>query len=536
MRLPEERGGAGTGTIGTSRPIPRTAVLYVASGHRGGLRIEGASGRITAAGAFVPASDVRGTVDVGLPGRWWRWIVPLEILLIVVLLGAWLTAAYIGSPLPRGSDEAPDLRPITMRPAVAALVPLVVALGVVLGWAGLSWGIGTPYLSSAWYCPPIGSGFQQRIGIVNPSNKTVQYQLRPSLTSPDVVTHRITGGARHTVDIQATQGAVVESYGRRLVVATEVNRLGDRDSSLCSSGTRGVNIFPEGGRAATHAVPRLFERYILYNPFPDLARASVRFVANTEQILPPALQDVEVKPGHAVVVDPEEQFEPMLDLSTTVRVWQGRAIVARRLRTEEQISWSLPVDVITEGTLPRAQTAEATTDLIAVNLSDDPIRVNVFGAGRFGTGRRGSLEDAGFSIDGGRRASFDVDELASRGRDLVIGVESEQPIAIESVVAPDDRSTVSLMPPLDPARDWIVPIAEERELVIVNPNNHLVKVEVQRLGADRRKWTLNIEANRVGKIAMRLKDPFGVAVSSSSGGVTVASIGPRGTIPGVPSD
>lgn len=531
MRLPEARGGAGSGDIGTSRPIPRTAVLYVASGHRGGLHIEGASGRITAAGAYVPASDVRGTVDITPPGRWWPWMVPLQILLIVVLLGAWITAAYIGSPLPRGSDVAPDLRPITMRPAVAVLVPAGIALALVLGWAGISWGIGTPFLSSAWYCPPIGSGFQQRIGIVNPSDRTVQYQVRPSLTSPDVVTHRITGGARHTLGIEANKGAVIESYGRRLVVATEVSRLGDRDSSLCASDTRSVNIFPEGGRAATRAVPRLFERYILYNPFPDLARASVRFVANTEQILPPRLQDVEVKPGQAVVVDPEEQFEPMLDLSTTVRVWQGRAIVARRLRTEEQVSWSLPVNAVVEGTLPRAQTKDGSTDLIAVNLSEDPIRVNVFGAGR-----TGSLEEDGFDIDGGRRASFDVGQIASRGRDLVIGVEAEEPIAIESLVAPDDRSTVSLMPPLDPERNWIVPIAEERELTIVNPNNHRVRVEVQRLGADRRRWTLNIDANRVGKIKMRLKDPFGVSVRSSGGGVVVAAIGDRGTIPGVPSD
>ena len=43
----------------------------------------------------------------------------------------------------------------------------------------------------------------------------------------------------------------------------------------CAFSSRDVR----GRRPATRAVPRLYERYILFNPFPDLARASVRFVS-----------------------------------------------------------------------------------------------------------------------------------------------------------------------------------------------------------------------------------------------------------------
>ena len=45
----------------TAEPNAAEVVVYVAGGHRGGLRIEGARGRVAAAGAYVPASGRRGT-------------------------------------------------------------------------------------------------------------------------------------------------------------------------------------------------------------------------------------------------------------------------------------------------------------------------------------------------------------------------------------------------------------------------------------------------------------------------------------------
>ena len=61
---------------------------------------------------------------------------------------------------------------------------------------------------------------------------------------------------------------MVESYGRRIAVASEVERNRNFDSAMCAQASREQNVFPEGGRFATRAVPRLFERYVLFNPFP----------------------------------------------------------------------------------------------------------------------------------------------------------------------------------------------------------------------------------------------------------------------------
>lgn len=508
------------------------AVAYFAAGRRGGLRVEGASGRTAAAGVWVPISDLAesdGTVDVSPPGRWWRWMLPLQALLVVALLGAWLSAAYVGDPVTPEPDEPPDLLPLDAHPLVGALAPVLLAAGIAIGWVGVSWGVGTTFLSSAWYCPPIGRDYQQSIAIVNPSRSAAEYLVRPALGEPPVRSARLEGRGRETLEISSGRGAVVESYGRRVYVATEVSRLGDDDSSLCASTTRRTNIFPEGGRAATRAVPRLFERYILYNPFQDLARASVRFVSPDETISPPALQDVQIRPGGTVVIDPEDQFEPMLDLSTTVRVWQGRAIIGRRLRTVEQVSWSLPVEETRGGVIPRATTVDGVTSLIGVNLGgDEPAEVTVFGSGA-----TGSLPEQTWDVPAGERRDFDVSTIAPRAKAPVIGVESTGPVAIESLVATDDRKAISLLPPLQPQRRWVLPLGERRELYVTNPSTSRVRITIDRLGEGPAIRGITLEPNEVRRVDLRGTRPFGLLVTATGRGVVTAVVGPGGSIPGI---
>jgi hypothetical protein len=172
---------------------PASSVVYIAGGHRGGMRIEGASARVAAAGAYVPAGDVRGTVDIATPGRWWRWMLPIQALLVVALLASWLVAAYVGAPLPRQPEVSPELEPLASGRFVVAAVPLLLAAGVVVGWTGVTWGVGTSFLSSAWYCPPIGREYRQSIGITNPNRGRVEYLVRPDLTSPPDTASRIRG-------------------------------------------------------------------------------------------------------------------------------------------------------------------------------------------------------------------------------------------------------------------------------------------------------------------------------------------------------
>lgn len=515
------------GPVVVHLPAHGRGVLYVAGGPRGGLRIDHAHGHLAAAGAWVRLSDVSTTTPIGVPGRWWRFIVPLEALLVVALLGGWIIAAYVGSPTPSMSPFAPDpTTPIGLVPVVA--IPLVLLLALGLGWSGEAWGVGTAPLSSAWYCPPIGDGFKQTIAIVNPTASSGEFQVRPDLQKPPTRSGRIAPFSRRTVTISPVRGAVVEAYGRGIAVATQVQRGKHYDASACASSTRTVNAFGEGGRFATRAIPRLFERYVVYNPFPELARASVRFVSPNETIAPPPLQDVRIPPGSAVLVNPEEQFEPMLDLSAVIRVWQGRAIVARRFTTVDQVTWSLPTPAVASGVLPRADTADGKTMIIGVDLTGDPVEVKISGEGP-----NGKLPASHLDIDPTRRASLELSSSAARAKSLIVTVSAPKPVVLEALVAPRDRTTVSLMPPVAPGRRWVLPFAEHRTLLVNNPGGRAVHIVVRRLGPGRRITRYRIGARQSLSVPLTGRTPFGVLVLST-GDVTAAAVGAQGSIAGVP--
>src|SRR5439155_8436428 len=182
---------------------------------------------------------------------------------------------------------------------------------------------------------------------------------------------------------------------------TQVKRGNHYDASMCAAQTRTVNAFGEGGRFATRAIPRLFERYVVYNPFPELARASVRFLSPGETIAPPPLQDVRIPAATAVLINPEEQFEPMLDLSAVIRVWQGRAVVAARLITDEQISWGLASPLITDGVLPRGLTQNGETKVVVLNPTDTSPHLTAAGFADEST-----IPQQAFDIDPNTRTSF----------------------------------------------------------------------------------------------------------------------------------
>ena len=61
---------------------------------------------------------------------------------------------------------------VTFSRVALAATPALLVLAAAIGWTGIAWGVSTPFLSSAWYCPPPGSGNTQRIAVVNPSDDT----------------------------------------------------------------------------------------------------------------------------------------------------------------------------------------------------------------------------------------------------------------------------------------------------------------------------------------------------------------------------
>jgi hypothetical protein len=503
-------------------------VVYVAGGARRGWAIGGAHARIVAAGEYVPGSALTSPARARPPGAW-HFLVPLEVVLSLLALGAWGTAAYLSRPTPAAHTARRIERPIVISPPAAAVPAAVVLLAFVLGYSGLPARAAGGFLSSAWYCPPIGGGFVQSLAIANPATAQAEVVVRPALGAPPIAHQIVPGRTRMDVPIDAAQGAVVESYGQRVAVATQVSRGGNYDSSLCAPDAQTLNLFPEGGRAATLAVPRLFERYIIYNPFADVARASVRFLSANEMIAPPPLQDVQVKPGGFVVVNPEEQFEPMRDLSTVINVWQGRAIVARRLTTVDQVSWSLGSPLTTGGVLPRALTQTGQTKVIALNPTDTPVRLSVDGFADQST-----IPLQTFDVEPNSRSSFVVNTFAPQARGLEVNIRADNPVALESLVVPVGRTGLSLLPPSDPGRDWVVAMAEGRQVVVVNPQSKPAKIDFFEIGGARVHATVTVPADSTLVSPAGAKAPSVGWLVRSSRPVTVAAFGPGGPVDGVP--
>jgi hypothetical protein len=322
-----------------------------------------------------------------------------------------------------------------------------------------------------------------------------------------------------------------------VVAAAEVRRRGATTTSGCTQTASERVYFADGGRAATRAQPRLYETYVIHNPFRDLARVSFRFIAPDEVIAPPALQDVRVDAGSTVFVRPEEQFEPMPDLSVEVRVWQGRAVAARRLCIgivcneggAEEIFFSTGVEPGLRGVLPRARTTGAQTALIAVNANDEPATVEL----SFVT-PQGSLPSERLELAPQSRDAFDVAEVAPDIDNLVVRYAARLPVAVEALVAPADRNGVSLLPGLVPARRWAIAAAENRTLVVVNPGTRAVRVRIRRLGPGPEIRTLRVGPSRVATLEIPGDEPFGILAEADGGDITAVAVGGAGSLSGVP--
>ena len=53
------------------------------------------------------------------------------------------------------------------------------------------------------------------------------------------------------------------------------------------------------------------------------------------------------------------------------------------------------------------------------------------------------------------RNAFEINAIAPRAEELVVRVRSDLEVYIESLVAPNDRKAVSLLPPQTPSRRWV---------------------------------------------------------------------------------
>ncbi len=398
-----------------------------------------------------------------------------------------------------------------------------------LGWPGPGAAAAPPpLLSSAWYCPPAGEGFTQEIAVTNPGREPGTYLVRPSLEDPATESGELRSRDRRTVEVDAEEGAVVEAYGNRAVVASLVVNEGRSDAALCAEQPGETVYFAEGGRGATKAVPRLFERYVVYNPFPELARASIRFFSPDQSVAPPDFQDIRVEPGEAVAIDPESQFFFPLELATEVDVWQGRAVVARRLTTSEQVTWDLGIEPRDSGIVPRADTADAVSELILLDPHDRPVDVELDVVGG-----EGAIAAPPFEVAGSRRLTFDLSGPVPDEPQPVVRFRAASPLAVETLVVPEDRDDLSLLPLLDPARRWVVPAGEGRRLVVTNFGTAAVQVDLVRLGRGGPLEGGELGPSDVGVFELSGDEPFGVLVEAD-GPVVVAGLGGDGALPGVP--
>lgn len=178
--------------------------------------------------------------------------------------------------------------------------------------------------------------------------------------------------------------------------------------------------------------------------------------------------------------------------------------------------------------MPRAVTHDATTSVIALNHSDEIAHVTLKGSGG-----RGSLPEQRFDVPPSGRTTFELNAFAPDARGLVVHLSADRPVAMETLVAPEARETVSLLPPLEPARRWVMPMAETRKLVIINANARAVRFDIDRLGPGGAIGSRRLGPNRMAIVPLSGAQPFGVQVTAD-GPVTAVVIGERGSMPGVP--
>src|SRR5207237_1039783 len=111
--------------------------------------------------------------------------------------------------------------PIEIGPAATTQGVVYVAGGPRAGWhiGNAKAQAGGGFLSSAWYCPPIGPGYVQQLAIANPNDRATQIVVRPSLDAAPVQRSLLAARSRITVSVKSDNGAVVETYGRQIAVA-----------------------------------------------------------------------------------------------------------------------------------------------------------------------------------------------------------------------------------------------------------------------------------------------------------------------------
>jgi GT2 family glycosyltransferase len=504
---------------------PQGSVVYLAGGTRRGWSIAGVRATPVAAGAYVPASGVGAGAAAHAPGGWQRILYAVQGSLALAVVLAWLAGAYLAGPQAAGAPPDIRLTPIRAGPLLAPAA--LVGAAIAVGWAAPAGALAPGVLSSAWFCPPAGEGLSQRLAVVNAGRRPVRYVLRPAVGAGASASDTLPPGRRITLDANPSLGGVVEAFGGRLVVASIVGGDGGGDTSPCASAPRRQWLFGEGGRSALAENGVVRTGFLIGNAFPELARVSVRFFTADEAVSPPGLQDVRVESGRSALVDPESQLEPQQVLGAEVVVWQGRAVVARRLRRGTTLlSWTLGSGTTSGGVVPRASTQGYTTTLVAVNPSDAPARVSTEVAGV-----AGSFPGLSFDVDAEARQTFELSSPAPDQPQLFIRLSARPPVAIESVVVGADHKDTSIFPALPPARSWALPAAEGRIITLANPGPDAVTVDVRRLGAGYPIAPVRVPAGRFATITPTdpsLNDPFGLVLTARRGRIVVSAAGPGG--------
>lgn len=540
------------GIVGTQKPVASASltsrsarvtvpegaegVVYLAGGSGRGWTIGGERARPAAAGVWVRAPAAGGTLPAVPPGGVDGLLRVVQAVLVLGLIAAWATALYLAGPAPTG-DAEPAAPATAARPAAALGGVVLVAGAVALGWFAPDVLTGTaaaPALSFAAYCPPIGEGFSEQVALVNPSSSPARYLVRPSLGAPPTASASLGPRERVTFEVQPREGAVVEAFGRR-VYAAAITRGEGGASGLSSCVSRPVKVssFAEGGRSAT-GDGNIRTGYIIDNPFTELARAQIRLFSADETIAPPRFKDIRIPPGGFELVDPESQLEPQSLLGAEITIWQGRAIVSRRMRRSGLLIFTPGVQPVTSGILPRAATRDASTRLVVVDPSDEPAQVSADLAGA-----EGSIPPASFDVAAGTRKSFDLGESAPGQPSMFVRVHADPASVIESVVVPSARDGISVLPPLDPRRSWVLPVVEKRIVFVVNPGPGTARLRFTRLGPGAPPARVSIDPGKTYELIAEGDGPFGLLIETTAGEIVTAVAGANpqaGAAPGIPVD
>lgn len=294
--------------------------------------------------------------------------------------------------------------------------------------AGLASSRCTVQPSDRWLIPIVTTsrGQEHHLVVANPFDEEAVVRVRMIAPDRDLVPARL----KDLLVPAQTQLSVAlvdyipetPSFGLEVnatvgrVVASAFSRYATREGQKGTSSQLGVRAPATAWHLASGGVPPAGEEFIVViNPSEKEALTQFAFHEQTQQVAPPALNEVPVPAGRQVVVRVSEHLARGVDHGTTVISTNGVPVVVARQwfgGGAFEVGIGSPVHA-RRWTVPLGAPIAGNEVLVIVNPSGSRATVDVSLVGTGGTVRPAEL--SGIVVEAGRRVAVDVSALVAGG-------------------------------------------------------------------------------------------------------------------------